>query len=159
MKISEHCTYKEGIRSTTALRLGIDNTPDIETLKAMELVAEKVFEPVREFIARPIRVNSFFRSKALNTAIGGSKTSQHMKGQAMDIDIPYGHEANAKMFDFIKDNLDFDQLIWEFGDDKNPDWIHVSYACDASNRNIILKAVKENGRTKYIRIDQDGKNN
>jgi len=159
MAISEHISSKEATYSATALRLGLENTPNAEQLKCMHDLALVVFEPLREWVGGPIKINSFFRGEAVNSAIGGSKYSQHMKGQAIDIDDTFGYKTNAEMYNYIKENLDFDQLIWEFGDDKNPDWIHVSYACDASNRNIILKAVKENGRTKYIRIDQDGKNN
>ena len=93
----------------------------------MKLVSEKVFEPLRKWVGGPIKINSFFRCYKLNKAIGGSKTSQHMSGQAMDIDDTFGCKTNAEMFNYIKDNLDFDQMIWEFGDDDNPDWVHISY--------------------------------
>ena len=93
-----------------------------------------------------------FRSAALNEAIGGAKSSQHMKGQAMDLDDVYGYKTNAEMYHWIKENLNFDQLIWEFGTDTNPNWIHVSYVNDEDNRNRCLKAYKENGRTKYKTI-------
>ena len=125
--ISEHVSYKEGVFSVTATRLGVDNTPNDEQLANMELVAEKVFEPLRKWVGKPIKVNSFFRGLKLNTAIGGAKKSQHMKGQAMDIDDNYGHATNAEMYYWIKEILDFDQLIWECGDDDNPNWLHVSY--------------------------------
>ena len=115
----------------------------------MELVAEKVFEPLREWVGGPIKVNSFFRGSKLNKAIGGAKKSQHMKGQAMDIDDNYGNATNAEMFHWIKDNLEFDQLIWEFGDDDNPNWLHVSYVGDISNRNRCLRAYRGNGKTTY----------
>ena len=150
--ISEHISYKEGVYSITATRLGVDNTPNDEQLANMELVAEKVFEPLREWVGGPIKINSFFRGLPLNTAIGGSKKSQHMKGQAMDIDDNYGHATNAEMYHWIKDNLDFDQLIWEFGDDDNPNWLHVSYVSEEKNRNRCLKAYKEQGRSKYMVI-------
>ena len=115
----------------------------------MELVAEKVFEPLREWVGGPIKINSFFRGLPLNTAIGGSKKSQHMKGQAMDIDDNYGHATNAEMYHWIKENLDFDQMIWEFGDDDEPNWIHVSYVSPEDNRNRCLRAKKHKGRTTY----------
>ena len=147
--ISKHISYKEGVYSITATRLGVDNTPNDEQLANMELVAEKVFEPLREWVGGPIKINSFFRGLPLNTAIGGSKKSQHMKGQAMDIDDNYGHATNAEMYHWIKENLDFDQMIWEFGDDDNPDWVHVSYVSEEENRNRCLKAYREDGKTKY----------
>jgi zinc D-Ala-D-Ala carboxypeptidase len=150
--ISEHISYKEGTYSVTATRLGVDNTPDNEQLSNMELVAEKVFEPLRKWVGGPIKINSFFRGLPLNTAIGGSKKSQHMKGQAMDIDDNYGHATNAEMYHWIKENLDFDQMIWEFGDDDNPDWVHVSYVSEEENRNRCLKAYRKDGKTQYMVI-------
>jgi len=147
--ISEHVSYKEGAYSITATRLGIDNTPNNEQLDNMELVAEEVFEPLREWVGKPIKINSFFRGLGLNTAIGGAKSSQHMKGQAMDIDDTYGHATNAEMYHWIKKNLDFDQLIWEFGDDDNPNWLHVSYVSKKGNRNRCLRACRSNNKTVY----------
>ena len=150
--ISKHISYKEGVYSTTATRKGINNTPDDEQLDNMELIAEKVFEPLREWVGGPIKINSFFRSPKLNKAIGGSSKSQHCHGQAIDIDDTYGIVANSEMYHYIKENLDFDQLIWEFGDDDNPNWIHVSYVSKEDNRNRCLKAYKEQGRSKYMVI-------
>jgi len=150
--ISKHISEKEATKSVTALRLGIDNTPDGDTLNNMKLVAEKVFEPLREWVGGAIKINSFYRSPALNEAIGGSTRSQHCKGQAMDIDDIYGHKTNKEMFDWIKENLSFDQMIWEFGTSENPDWVHVSYVNEEKNRNRILKAVRDDGKTKYIDI-------
>ena len=147
--ISEHVSYKEGTYSVTATRLGVDNTPGDEQLTNMELIAEKIFEPLRKWVGGPIKINSFYRGLLLNTAIGGSKKSQHMKGQAMDIDDNYGHATNAEMYHWIKDNLDFDQMIWEFGNDDEPNWIHVSYVSKKENRNRCLKAYRKDGKTKY----------
>ncbi len=147
--ISKHITYAEAIHSNTAKRKNIDNTPNETQVEAMKLLAEKVFEPLREWVGGPIKVNSFFRSEALNEAIGGSATSQHCKGQAIDIDDVYGRKSNAEMYNWIKDNLDFDQMIWEFGTDMQPNWVHVSYVSEDKNRNKCLKAYKENGKTKY----------
>ena len=150
--ISEHISYKEGMYSNTATRRGIDNDPTDDQLHFMEIIAEEVFEPLREYVGGPIKINSFYRSPELNTAIGGSKTSQHCKGQAMDIDDTFGKMTNAEMYHWIKENLDFDQMIWEFGDDDNPNWVHVSYVSADKNRNRCLKAYKEKGKTKYMVI-------
>ena len=150
--ISKHISEKEATKSVTALRLGIDNTPDGDTLNNMRVLADKVFEPLREWVGGPIKINSFYRSSALNEAIGGSTRSQHCKGQAMDIDDIYGHKTNKEMFEWIKENLDFDQMIYEFGSESNPDWVHVSYVSEEKNRNRILKAVRDDGKTKYIDI-------
>tara|TARA_R110000851_G_scaffold32398_2_gene87033 strand:+ start:1529 stop:1999 length:471 start_codon:yes stop_codon:yes gene_type:complete len=148
-KISKHITYKEATRSVTALRLGIENVPNDYELQNMELIAEKVFEPLRKAVNGPIKINSFFRCEELNKAIGGSSRSQHCQGRAIDIDDVYGYVSNSYMYYYIKDNLDFDQLIWEFGTDTEPDWVHVSYVDSDSNRKRCLLAYKENGKTKY----------
>tara|TARA_R100001443_G_scaffold13939_1_gene23830 strand:- start:542 stop:964 length:423 start_codon:yes stop_codon:yes gene_type:complete len=140
------------VYSTTALRRGIENTPNEEQLKNMETLAKEIFEPLRIYVGGPIKINSFFRSADLNKAIGGSTTSQHCKGQAMDIDDTFGKATNAEMYHFIKEHLDFDQMIWEFGNDDNPNWVHVSYVSPEKNRKKCLKAYKENGRTKYMVI-------
>tara|TARA_R110000765_G_scaffold275274_1_gene373632 strand:- start:172 stop:630 length:459 start_codon:yes stop_codon:yes gene_type:complete len=149
MKISTHISHKEGSYSNTAIRRGIDNTPNDNHLHFMEILAENIFEPLRQYVGGPIKINSFFRCPELNKAIGGSSTSQHCKGQAMDIDDTFGGRTNAEMYHWIKENLEFDQMIWEFGDDKNPNWVHISYVSHDKNRNRCLKAYKENGRTKY----------
>ena len=148
-KISKHITYKEATRSVTALRLGIENVPNDYELQNMELIAEKVFEPLRKAVNGPIKINSFFRCEELNKAIGGSSRSQHCQGRAIDIDDVYGYVSNSYMYYYIKDNLDFDQLIWEFGTDTEPDWVHVSYVDSDSNRKRCLLAYKEDGKTKY----------
>ena len=150
--ISKHISYKEGVYSITAIRKGIDNTPNNDQLLKMVSVAEEVFEPLRNYVGGPIKINSFFRCPELNTAIGGSSKSQHCKGQAIDIDDTYGRMTNAEMYNFIKDNLEFDQIIWEFGDDDNPDWVHVSYVSEDENRNRCLKAYRDKGKTKYMVI-------
>ena len=151
-KISEHVSYKEGVHSNTALRRGLDNIPNPDQLSCMHDIAKLLFEPLREWVGGPIKINSFFRGEPVNTAIGGSKYSQHMKGQAMDIDDTFGHKTNAEMYHYIKDNLDFDQMIWEFGNDDNPNWVHVSYVSPEKNRQVCLKAYKQNGKTKYMVI-------
>ena len=147
--ISKHISYNEAIRSDTATRKGIVNIPDEYELSNMVITAEKIFEPLREWVGGPIKVTSFFRCEELNKAIGGAKRSQHREGRAMDLDDTFGHKTNAEMYHYIKENINFDQLIWEFGTDENPDWIHVSYVSDDQNRQKTLKAVKENGKTIY----------
>ena len=149
--ISKHISNKEGVYSRTALRRGIDNTPTEDHRINMVELAENIFEPLRMYVGGPIKINSFYRSPELNKAIGGSSKSQHCNGQAIDIDDTFGRMTNAEMFRFIKDNLDFDQIIWEFGNDKNPNWVHVSYV-GKENRNRCLKAYKEKGKTKYMVI-------
>ena len=147
--ISKHISEKEGVYSITATRRGIDNVPNIEQLSNMRLLAEEVFEPLRAYVGGPIKINSFFRCPELNTAIGGSGKSQHCKGQAIDIDDTFGNMTNAEMYHWIKDNLDFDQMIWEFGDDDEPNWIHISYVSKEENRNRCLRAKKHKGKTIY----------
>ena len=152
-KISDHISYREAVRSTTADRLGIENKPGQVELVNMEIIAERIFEPLRDWVGGPIRINSFYRGPQLNKAIGGSKRSQHMEGRAMDLDDTYGYKTNAEMFYYIKQNLDFDQLIWEFGTDENPNWIHVSYVSEDGNRQRCLKAYKDaDNKTKYMVI-------
>jgi hypothetical protein len=112
-------------------------------------VAENIFEPLREWVGDIIKVNSFFRSVELNKAIGGSSRSQHCQGRAIDIDDTYGHKTNAEMFNWIKENLNFDQMIWEFGDDENPDWVHISWVSKDQNRNRCLRAERIDSKTTY----------
>jgi len=147
--ISKHISYKEGVYSRTATRLSINNKPNDEQMQNMCLIAEEVFEPLRSWVGGPIKINSFFRSPELNKAIGGSTKSQHCHGQAIDLDDTFGRATNAEMYEFIKKYLNFDQIIWEFGDDDNPDWVHVSYVNEKENRNRCLKAYKQNGKTNY----------
>lgn len=157
--ISRNITISEAIKSKTAIKHGINNIPDKESLANMELVANRVFQPVRDYYDTPIAVTSFFRSKELNSKLGGSSTSQHCTGEAIDIDADvFGNVTNSDVFNYIKDNLMFDQLIWEFGDDDNPAWVHVSYS-QFLNRGVVLQAYKERtvlGRmkTKYKYYDK-----
>jgi len=149
--ISDHISYKEATFSQTATRKGLDNDPNKDQLINMKMLANKVFEPLRAWVGGAVKINSFFRSEALNTAIGGSKTSQHCgnSGAAVDLDDTYGHKSNKAMFNYIKDNLVFDQMIWEFGDKENPNWVHVSYR-EGNNRMQILRAIRKNGRVSYV---------
>jgi len=140
---------REAVESYTAKRRGIDNTPGDYELTNMTALAENIFEPLREWVGGPIKINSFFRSVELNKAIGGSSKSQHCQGRAIEIDDVYGHKKNAEMYNWIKENLNFDQMIWEFGTDDNPDWVHISYVSEDGNRNRCLKAEKKDGKTTY----------
>ena len=148
-RISEHISYKEGIKSNTATRLGIKNKPDDYQITNMVNIGINVFEPLRKYVGGPIKINSFFRCEELNRAIGGSSRSQHCEGRAIDLDDTFGHKTNADMFHYIKDNLDYDQLIWEFGDDTNPDWIHVSFISFDENRKRTMREEKVDGKTTY----------
>jgi len=148
-KISRHISYKEAVYSATAKRKGIENVPNDDQIYNMRKVADYIFEPLRLYVGGAIKITSFFRSPDLNTAIGGSAKSQHCKGQAIDIDDVFGHKTNAEMFEYIRENLDFDQLIWEFGTNDNPSWLHVSYVSKKENRNRVLRAIRENGKTRY----------
>ncbi len=147
--ISKHISYKEGIRSNTAMRLNINNIPNDYHLGNMEAIAKNIFEPLRKWVKGPIKINSFYRCAELNTAIGGSSKSQHCEGRALDVDDTFGYKTNAEMYNYIKENLNFDQLIWEFGNDTNPDWVHVSYISNDQNRNRCLKAERIEGKAVY----------
>ena len=151
MKLSKNLSLGEFTNSQTAKRRGIDNTPTAKHLEAAKALAENVFQPIREHFGVPIFVSSGYRSDALNEAIGGSKTSQHSKGEAIDIDMDHRRgPENEEVFFFIKDNVDFDQMIWEFGTDTRPDWVHVSYNSDGDQRGQILAAKRNSkGKTYY----------
>lgn len=145
---SRYLSYEEAIKSKTAIRLGIDNTPTPEHLANMKYVAREIFDKVREFVKGPLHASSFYRSKALNDAIpGSSKTSQHMKGEAIDIDCDtFGKGTNLDVFFFIKDNLIFDQLIAEYVDVLgNPAWVHVSKSKNGNRGEVLVKL-----RSRYI---------
>jgi len=149
MQLSKNLSLAEMLRSESAKRKGIENKPTQEHIENMQLLAEKVFQPIREHFAVPIHISSGYRSKELNKAVGGSQTSQHSKGQAMDIDMDGTSITNAEVFHWIKNNLEFDQLIWEFGKTANPDWVHVSFS-KSGNRKQILIARKIAGKTTYL---------
>ena len=150
MQISKHLSLAEVSRSETAKRRGINNTPSGEHLENFKKLAENIFEPIREHFGVPIHISSGYRSKELNAAVGGSSSSQHCQGEAIDIDMDGTSITNAEIFNYIKDNLNFDQMIWEFGNDSNPDWVHVSYESTGKQRKQILKAIKANGKTSYV---------
>jgi len=151
MKLSEHLDLAEVTRSDSAKRKGISNQPAVEHLENFKKLAENIFEPIRNHFKVPIHISSGYRSKALNDAIGGSLSSQHCTGEAIDIDMDGSANGvtNKMVFDYIKDNLSFDQMIWEFGTKDNPDWVHVSFESTGKQRKQILRAVKSGGKTTY----------
>ena len=150
MQLSKNLALAEVMRSETAKRKGISNMPTPEHIENFKLLAENVFQPIREHFGVPIHISSGYRSKALNTAVGGSLSSQHCSGEAIDIDMDGTSVTNAQIFNYIKDNLNFDQMIWEFGTDTNPDWVHVSYESTGRQRKQILKAVRSAKGTAYL---------
>jgi len=148
-QLSKYTTLQEVIKSNQASVLKIPNIPNAEQVANLKLVCTEVFDKVREHFGKPIGISSGFRSVELNNRIGGSKSSQHMEGKALDIDGDlYGGVSNKAIFDYIKNNCNFDQLIWEFGTENAPDWVHVSYNKEV-NRKQILRAIKSGGKTIY----------
>jgi hypothetical protein len=159
MQLSKNLALAEVTRSETAKRKGISNMPTPEHIENFKKLAENVFQPIREHFAVPIRISSGYRSAALNKAIGGAgktvngvyvPSSQHCTGEAIDIDMDGTSITNKQVFDYIKDNLNFDQLIWEFGTESNPDWVHVSYESTGKQRKQVLRAVKQGSKTTYL---------
>jgi zinc D-Ala-D-Ala carboxypeptidase len=156
MKLSENFTLDEFIYSPTAIKHGIDNTPSPEHIENIKALVTNVVQPVRHFLRQPLKISSGYRHPELNARIGGAHkivngkkvaTSQHCKGEAVDLNVT---GRNAEIFRYIKANLEFDQIIWEFGTDSEPAWVHVSYA--KKNRKKMLKAVKEGGKTVYKKL-------
>lgn len=151
MILSKNLSLAEVMKSATAIKHGIANEPSLEHLTNLKAVAINIFQPCRDYFGKPLAVTSGYRSPELNDLIGGSKRSQHSKGEALDLDAQvYGGFTNAELFHYIKDNLDFDQLIWEFGNDQEPDWIHCSYT--TNNRGEVLRAYRHNGKTRYGKL-------
>lgn len=150
MQLSKNFEVAEFARSSSAKRLGISNQPTEAHIANMKLLCEKVLQPVRDHFGRSIFLSSGYRSAALNAKTpGASSTSQHCTGEAVDIDMDGTEVSNKEVFDFIKEHLEFDQLIWEFGTDANPDWVHVSYESTGKQRKQVLKAVKQGKKTVY----------
>jgi len=149
MMLSDNLSLAEATYSATALRKGIANEPSATHLIALKEIANNIFQPCRNHFGKPLRVTSGYRSEELNKIIGGSMKSQHSKGEALDMQSTSGY-TNRELFEYIKDHLRFDQLIWEFGDDENPDWVHCSYKSEG-NRGEVLRAIRENGKTIYKR--------
>lgn len=134
--LSKNITLQEAISSQTATRLGIDNTPTPTIIENLKGIAGQV-QKIRDHFGKPIRISSGYRSPRLNRAVGGAKNSQHQTGEAMDIQGTNGL-TNADIFHWAKENLDFDQLIWEYGTKKEPAWVHISYRRNSKNRRQIL---------------------
>jgi hypothetical protein len=147
--ISKYITFLQATKSLTAQRLGIENTPNEDQLKKMKKVGTIIYDKVYEYILstnkEKISVSSFFRSEELNKKVGGSKTSQHCKGEAIDIDSSY---SNSEIFNYIRLNLNFTQLIAEFKQNNEPSWVHVSFS--DNNKKQVLISIKENKKTKYL---------
>lgn len=150
MQLSKNLSLAEVMRSETAKRKGVSNMPTPEHIENFKKLAEKVFQPIREHFGVPIHISSGYRSAALNKAVGGSSSSQHCTGEAIDIDMDGTSITNKQVFDFIKEHLEFDQMIWEFGTSANPDWVHVSYESTGKQRKQVLRAVKQGGKTSYV---------
>jgi zinc D-Ala-D-Ala carboxypeptidase len=157
MKLSNNLTLVEATKSNTAIRRGIDNTPTDAHIENLKYLAQKVFQPLRENFGSAIYVSSGYRSKELNEAIGGSQRSFHSHGMALDLDQDGKSYAvsNADIFYYIKDNLPFSELIWEFGDEDKPDWVHVAIAKGREDEKNAKIAYRENGKTKYKKWDRD----
>lgn len=140
-RLTRNFTLDELVLSDYAIRNDLDNTPNDEQIENLRILCFNVLQPLREVLGKPVIVTSGYRSPVVNKAIGGATTSQHIKGQAADIHVP--EMSIQELYDFIKANLPFDQLIQEFGR-----WVHVSYNA-SSNRRECLYAVRENGTTVY----------
>ena len=149
MNLTKNFTLEEMIKSETALRHGMDNIPGEAEVAALKLLCEKVLQPVRDHYGKGVKVNSGYRSPDVNAKVGGSRTSDHCRGQASDIEIP--GVPNAELAEWIKDNLEFRQLILEFYTPGVPDsgWVHVSYVAE-DNKKEVMTATKKDGKTVYL---------
>jgi hypothetical protein len=149
MNLTKNFTLSEMTKSDTALRLGLENEPDEQQLAALKLLAEKVLQPVRDHFGKGVKVNSALRTLPVNRAIGSGDNSDHVRGQAADIEIP--GVPNAELAEWIRDNLEFRQLILEFYTPGVPDsgWVHVSYVAE-DNKKQVLTATKKDGKTVYL---------
>ena len=154
MNLSKNLALFEMIRSDMAKRKGVSNQPTPERIENMKILAEKIFQPIREHFNTPIYVSSGYRSSALNKKIGGAKNSQHLTGEAMDIDQDNtgSSVSNVQIFNWIRANLIFDQLIWEYGNSSSPDWVHVSFSVNGTNRRQVLRATKGTFGTRYAQM-------
>jgi zinc D-Ala-D-Ala carboxypeptidase len=149
MKLTANFSLEELTKSETALRFGLDNTPNDQELSNLVALCESVLQPIRDHFGKGVKVNSGFRDPEVNAKVGGSKTSDHCKGMAADIEIP--GVANADLAQFIVDNMTFRQVILEFYTPGIPDsgWVHVSYDI-TDNKKQVLTATKQNGKTVYL---------
>jgi zinc D-Ala-D-Ala carboxypeptidase len=151
MKLTENFSLAELTRSEAATRKGVDNTPTPEAIENLRALCEKVLQPLRDAMGQPMRVNSAYRGPAANTAVGGSKTSQHMSGEAADIEFD-GVDNKLLAKKIVELKLPFDQIILEFYKDGDPNsgWVHVSHKRGGKQRGEVLRAVSEGGKTKYL---------
>ena len=149
MNLTENVSLKELTKSESATRFGISNEPTEEALSNLQKLATHILQPVRDHFGKPLIITSGYRSPELCVKIGSTTTSQHTKGQASDFEI--GGIANKDLSDWIHQNLDYDQLILEFWkpEDPNSGWVHCSYKGEGQNRKQYLRAITENGKTKY----------
>ena len=151
--ISRYMSYEEATRSQTAERKGIDNTPDRTQLKRMIFVSENIFDKVRDFVGGPLTCSSFLRVPELNKAIGSTDRSFHCFGSAIDLKKIGNNKTYAQIFDFIRCELEFSELIWEYGDENEPAWVHVAYM-EGDNRKMVKRAYRdENGKNRIIPFD------
>lgn len=139
MNLTRNITLEELTTSQTATRLKINNTPTPEIIENLKVVAAQV-QKVRDHFGKPLIISSGYRSEKLNSAIGGARNSQHTKGEAIDIQSTTGY-TNADIFNYIKNNLDFDQLIWEYGTRKEPKWVHISYKKSGNRKQILYVGI------------------
>lgn len=151
-RISTHISWNEATKSSTAIKFGIDNTPGARELKNMKELAEAIFEPIRNHFGIPIKIEAFFRCRALNNKVSKSQNSQHIFGEAIDLDDDFGGLKNSDIFYFVVKNLEWDQIVWEYGDKENPAWVHISYKKGANRKRITI-ARKINGFDKYIHFE------
>lgn len=152
MQLTEHFKLEEMTVSPTAKKLGLSNTPTPQHIENMRYCCEKILEPVRAKFG-PVKINSSYRAPAVNAAVGGSKTSQHVNGQAIDFEVP--GVDNKKVADWVADNLEFDQVILEFysAGDKNSGWVHASIKKEGGNRRVRMIASKSKaGGTVYTTV-------
>jgi zinc D-Ala-D-Ala carboxypeptidase len=144
MNLSRHVTIQEFSYSPTAIKKGINNVMNATQVQNAIQLCENVFEPIRKHLNIPIKISSGFRCEQLNKLIGGASGSQHSKGEAFDLEL-----TNRKLFDWILKNVEFDQAIYEFGNDVHANWFHISYR-KGNNRKQALRAIKIGGKTQYI---------
>ncbi len=153
MKLTKNFSLEELTRSDTAERKGIDNSPTAEHIHNLAALCENVLQPLRDKVKHSIRVTSGYRSEKLNNAIGGSKTSEHSFGKAADIKLIIDGENKSEILylAILEMGIPFRQMIWEFGDEETPSWVHISFNKD-DNKKQTLRAYKENNKTKYSTI-------
>ena len=139
MKIGKYTTLENICKSETAIRHDIENIPDAHQLFALKLLVEKVYDPLCDHFQRAIPISSGFRSFTINKMIGGARSSQHTKGEAVDLDMDNTGSpiTNSALFYYIFFNIKFDQLIWEYGTDQNPAWVHVSFSANQQRMQVL----------------------